>query len=92
MNDVSKLSGASPVSPTSGRVWKPPRKHKPGDRPAGKKPERPRKEDRGSSGGRENKDPVEIEEIELPEDDGESLGYGSGVLKRPRTHKVNLII
>ena len=95
MNDVSKLSGASPVSPTSGRVWKPPRKQRPGDRPAGKRPERSRKEEkegRGTAGDREEKKPVVIGEIETPDDGDEPRGYGSGVFKEPRNHKVDLII
>jgi|GEM_PF-6577799 len=94
MNEVSRLSGASPVSPTSNRVWKPPRKQKPGDRPAGKRPKRYRndEENRGSTGEREEKDKPEIEEIETPEDGDGPLSYGSGVFKKPRNHKVDLII
>ena len=94
MNDVSKLSGASPVSPTSGRVWKPPREQKPGDRPAGKRPKRYRKEgeNRDNAGDREEKRTVEIEEIETSGDGDEPLSYGSGVFKKPRNHKVDLII
>jgi len=95
MNEVSKLSGASPVSPTSSRVWKPPRKQKPGNRPAGKRPEPSRKEEkegRGTADGRENKEPVVIERIGTPDDGDEPLGYGAGVFRKPRNHKVDLII
>jgi hypothetical protein len=95
MNELSKLSGASPVSPTTSRIWKPPRKQKPGDRPPGKKHERLRKEDeegRGAPGEREERKALEIEEIEPSQGDVERLGYGSGVLRRKRNHRIDLII
>ena len=95
MNDVSKLSGASPVSPTSNRVWKPPRKQKPGEHPTGKKRKQPRK------GKRDEQDTVILSgEQEAPatedtpshDENGEPLSYGSGGLKKPRNHKVDLVI
>ncbi len=94
MNDVSRLGGASPVSPTSSRVWKSPREQKPGDRPAGKRPKRYRKEEenRDNAGDREENGTVEIEEIETAGDRGEPSSYGSGVFKKSRNHKIDLII
>jgi len=95
MNDVSKLGGASPVSPTSNRVWKSPRKHRPGEHPPGKKRKDPRK------GEKEPQDTVSLSQEEevldneaapSQDENGEPLSYGSGGLKKPRNHKVDLVI
>ncbi len=101
MNDVSKLSGASPVSPTSNRVWKPPQKQKSGDRPPKKDPRRKqgeekeggdRMEDRENREGQGDRRTLQIEEIGPQDGKGEPLSYGAGGLKKPQNHKVDLII
>ncbi len=95
MNDVSKLSGASPVSPTSNRVWKPPRKQKPGDRSAKKEQRDPsKKEEEGRQDTAQTVEPQALatDEIQEKDENGEPLSYGTGGLKKPRSHKVDLII
>lgn len=95
MNDVSKLSGASPVSPTSNRVWKPPRKQRPGDRSTGKRNEsnsekdEERRQDTARSAGLQA---LITNENEDRGRKGEALSYGAGGLKKPRNHKVDIII
>lgn len=96
MNDVSKLSGASPVSPTPDRVWKSPRKQRPDERSSGKRSGRQSKK-KGDGAGVETPraDGIqgsENEENETQDQKEELLSYGSGGLKRPRSHKVNLVI
>lgn len=95
MNDVSKISGASPASPTSNRVWKPPRKQKPGERSAerGHEENSKKEEDGGQDAAQSKKMHVlEIEKIEDRDENNEPLSYGAGGLKKPRNHKVDLII
>ncbi len=95
MNDVSRLSGASPVSPSSDKVWKSPHKQEPGDRRAKRK----RREHSGQGEDRrETRDEKEkqetpgIEEVE-PQDNGDKpLTYGPDGLRKPKDRKVDLII
>ncbi len=95
MNDVSKLSGASPVSPTSSRVWKPPRKQRPGDRSTGKRhgnnseKDEDSRQDTALSGGPQALITNEIEDKGRKD---EALSYGAGGLKKPRNHKVHIVI
>lgn len=95
MNDVSRLSGASPVSPTSNRVWKSPRKQKPGERSGRNRHDDHLKEE--EDGRRDTAQPnepqvPETEEPEDPGDGGDPLSYGTAGLKKSRNHKVDLVI
>ena len=95
MNEVSKLSAASPVQPASNRVPRSPRKRKPGEHPAGKRRYSPPREDEEKQNAA---DPTgeererETPEGEMPEENGERLIYGAGGFKKPRNPKVDLVI
>lgn len=95
MNDVSRLTGASPVSPSSNRVWKSPHKQKPGDRRAKRKREEHsgKEEDRRETRDEQQKQETPgIEEVELQDNGGKSLTYGPDGLRKPQNRKVDLII
>ncbi len=96
MNEVSKLSGASPVQPASNRVTRSPRKRKPGERPAGKRktysPPREDEENRNAVDPTGEEREQETAEGETPEENGERLIYGAGGFKKPRNPKVDLVI
>lgn len=95
MNDVTRLTGASPVGPSSNRVWKSPHKQRPGDRQAKRKRrEHSRKEDehRETADGRSGQGTMEMEVIDEPSGGDQPLSYGSNGLKKLRNHKVDLVI
>ncbi len=95
MNDVSRLTGAAPVIPSSNRVRKSPHKQRPTNRQArGKHRGHSGKEDeqRETAEERNGQRTMEMEVIEEPNDGDQPLSYGSNGLKKPRNHKVDLVI
>ena len=95
MTEVTRLSGASPVSPTPNRVWKSPHRQRPGEQQPKKKRGHPRKDedeardvalrsgDRGEPGTSED---------EGLDENGEAVSYGSDGLKKRQSHKVDVVI
>jgi hypothetical protein len=95
MNEVTRLSGTAPVSPTQNRVWKPPRRQKTGERPPERKKRHPRKnEDEQRDAALRSGDRGEpgTGEEERRDENGEAVSYGSDGLKKRQSHKVDVVI
>jgi hypothetical protein len=93
MNDAGKLRGLTPIGPGLDRVWRPPKKRKPGDRP------KKRNDRLKHKGNEEETEEASLEGMDIsignsgtPDQDIESVGYNAGGVRKSRKHKVDLVI
>ena len=93
MNDFSRFSGTSPVTPASGKVWAVGKKRKLGDRN--------RENGKNKRNTKEEKEPLESQAVENAVSEEETVGetmpeetyrYGSSKPKKRYTKKVDIII